>query len=107
MAANTILLDFSVDAALVKTESQMLKIIHNVESVLRDFLSNFKNINSLSYQGGLVKLYTSDPGATIQLRIYNNGLITINLDYFKADNQNPILSYDVSTLTILLFPCAL
>ncbi|KAJ8980823.1 hypothetical protein NQ317_000556 [Molorchus minor] len=92
MAVNTILLDFSVDPSTVKNESQLPILATNVENVLRDYLSNLKHVNSFNLNGGLVKIYTSDPGATINLRVYDNGLITVNIDYFKGEEQEPIVT---------------
>lgn len=97
MAVNTILLDFSIDPQAIKSESQLAVISTNIENILRDFLTNLKLVSSISLDGGLVKFYTSDPGATTKLRIYGNGLITINIDYFKGDTQKPLLTYEVKT----------
>lgn len=96
MAVNTILFDFSVDHNSVKNESLLLIAATQIENVLRDYLSNLKNIHNFNLEGGLVKIYTADPGATVNVRIYNKGLITLNLDYFKEENDKPILSYEVS-----------
>ncbi|XP_018567415.1 spermine synthase isoform X1 [Anoplophora glabripennis] len=96
MAVNTILLDFSVDPSVVKNESRLSVVATNVENILREYLTSLKHINSFNYDGGLIKVYTCDPGATVNLRVYSNGLITINVDYFKGDKQEPILTYDRS-----------
>lgn len=94
MSANTVLLDFSLDPNVVKNESQILATTTNIENVLRDLLGNLKVVNCLNLNGGLVKFYTSDQGAVITLRIYDNGLLTINIEYLKVDSQEPILSSD-------------
>lgn len=96
MAVNTLLLDFSVDQSEVKTESQISVITTNVENILRDYLTNLKLINSINVDGGLFKLYTSDKGAVSNIRVYNNGLITINIEYYKGEKQEPLLSFEVS-----------
>lgn len=97
MAVNTILLDFSVDPDQVKNQIQQNTLAQNIENVLRDYLTNLSVLNSLPLDGGLFKLYTSDMGATTALRIFNNGLITLNIDYFKGEKQEPIFNFDVST----------
>ncbi|KAJ8916577.1 hypothetical protein NQ315_000221 [Exocentrus adspersus] len=96
MAVNTILFDFSVNPSLVKNESRLPVVATKVETVLREYLTSMKQVNSFDFSGSLVKTYTCDPGAVINLRVYNNGLITVNIDYFKGEKQEPLLSYDRS-----------
>lgn len=99
MAAHTLLLDFSVDPTQVKSESQLSLLSTNMENILRDYLSNLKLVTSFNIDGGLFRLYTSDLGAVTSLRIFNNGLITLNVEYYKGDKQEPLLSFEVSELS--------
>ncbi|CAH2005373.1 unnamed protein product [Acanthoscelides obtectus] len=94
MAANTILLDFSVEPAAVKNDNQMQVVATNIENVLKDYLTSLKQVQGLPFQGGLLRLYTADPGVTVFIRIYGNGLITINMEYFKGDKDNPLLTFE-------------
>lgn len=95
MAVNTLLIDFSVDPTETRNESQVSTLATNVEKILRDYLSNLKLMNTFIIDGGIFKLYTSDFGATTNLRIFNNGLITVNIEYYKDDKQEPLLTYEV------------
>lgn len=95
MAANTLLLDFSVQPSDLKTDQDLSAVATKIESVLRDYLTNLKTVNSLPVDGGLLKLYTSDRGVTTSVRVYNSGLITVNIEYFKGDGQEPVLDYKV------------
>ena len=97
MAVHTILLDFSVHPDQVNNENKLCVIFTNVENVLRDYLTNMNMVNSVSLQDSYFKLYTCDRGATCTLRAFNNGLITINIDYYKAEKQEPLISYEVIT----------
>ncbi|XP_060533638.1 spermine synthase isoform X2 [Cylas formicarius] len=94
MAVNTILLDFSVDPNVVKNNSSVLST--NIENVLRDFLSGLKTVSCFSLDGSSVKIYTAEPGILLNLRIYTSGLVTVNIDYFKGDKQEAILSFELS-----------
>nr|CAH7712225.1 unnamed protein product [Callosobruchus chinensis] len=96
MAANTILLDFSVEPGAVKNDNQMQVVATNIENVLKDYLTSLKQVHGLPFQGGLLRLYTADPGVTVFLRVYGNGLITINMEYFKGDKDNPLLTFELS-----------
>lgn len=96
MAVNTILLDFSVDPKSAKNDSALTLLASNIEEVFRDFLTNLKVINNFNLDGSLVKIYTADTGALVNLRIFTSGLITVNIDYFKGDSDDPLLSFDVS-----------
>lgn len=103
MAANTLLLDFSVQPNDLKNDHDLSVAASKIESVLRDYLSNLKTVNSLPVDGGLLKLYTSDRGVTTSVRVYNSGLITVNIDYFKGDGQEPVLDYKVTILFFILY----
>lgn len=102
MAVNTVLLDFTVDPKDVKNESQLLVVAGDIENVLRDHLSNFQYVHSLQIDNGVFKLYTSDFGGVISLRIFSNGLITLNIEYYKGDKQEPILSYEVNCFLFIM-----
>lgn len=94
MAVNTLLLDFSVDPAQVQNDNQMSVLLTKVENILRDYLFNLKLINNFNLDGSTVKVFTSDLGTVTTLRIYNHGLITINIEYFKGDNQEPVITFE-------------
>lgn len=94
MAVNTVLLDFSVDPKEVKNESQLSVISTNVENILRDYLTNLKLISTFSLEGGVFKLYSSDMGSITNVRIFSNGLITINIEYYKGEKQDPLLTFE-------------
>lgn len=95
MAVNTILLDFSVDPAQVQSDNQISILLTKIENILRDYLTNIKLINNFTVDGSTIKVFTSDLGTLTTLRIYNHGLITINIEYFKGDNQEPVISFEV------------
>ncbi|GJQ75341.1 hypothetical protein Trydic_g23521 [Trypoxylus dichotomus] len=94
MAVNTILLDFSVDPNCVKNDNQLSVISTNVENVLRDYLTNMKLQNNMMLDDSLFKLYTGDLGVICTVRVFNNGLVTINIEYYKGDKQEPMIDYE-------------
>ncbi|GLV34397.1 Spermine synthase [Carabus blaptoides fortunei] len=46
--------------------------------------------------GSTIKIFASDFGTLTTLRIYNHGLITINIEYFKWENQKPVIWFERS-----------
>ncbi|CAG9767863.1 unnamed protein product [Ceutorhynchus assimilis] len=94
MAVNTVLLDFSIDPSLAKNEASISILATNIENVLKDFLSELKLVNDFNFEGGLVKIYTANSGSLLSLRIFINGLITLNIDYFKEEKAEPLMNLD-------------
>lgn len=102
MAVNTILLDFSVDPSLAKTDGSLTVLSTNIENVLRDFLTGLKTVSSFELEGGLIKIFTANRGTVVNLRIYSNGFVTLNIDYYKGEKQEPLLTLEVSNCLINL-----
>lgn len=96
MAVNTLLLDFSVQPGELKNEQDMSAAATKVENVLRDHLANLKLVDSFPVEGGVFRLYTSEKGVVINLRVFSSGLITLNLEYFRGDGQEPVLDFKVN-----------
>ncbi|RZB39879.1 spermine synthase [Asbolus verrucosus] len=94
MSVNTILMDFSVDPSAVKNESQVSTACSSVENVLREHLPNLKTLTTIPSETDLLKLYSSDGGVSATLRVFNTGLITLNIEYLKAESQEPLLSFE-------------
>ncbi|XP_050316192.1 spermine synthase isoform X1 [Anthonomus grandis grandis] len=93
MAVNTLLFDFSVESSMVKTESAYVTLAKNIEEVLREFIQELKLVNEFNLAESFVKIYTSVRAALVNLRIYDNGLITLNIEYFRNDDSEPLVSY--------------
>ncbi|XP_044743658.1 spermine synthase isoform X1 [Chrysoperla carnea] len=94
MAVHTVLLDFSFDPALGKTDNQVSNMLTKVENILKDYLHTLKIIHSMHLDGGFVKIFTSEKGCMVTLRTYDHGLLTITWEYYKADNQEPLLNLE-------------
>lgn len=95
MSANTLLLDFTVQPGDLKNEQDMSAAATKVENVLRDHLTNLKLVDSFPVEGGLFRLYTSDRGVVTGVRVFGSGLVTLNIEYFRGEGQEPVLDYKV------------
>uniref|UniRef100_A0A1Y1LW12 Uncharacterized protein n=1 Tax=Photinus pyralis TaxID=7054 RepID=A0A1Y1LW12_PHOPY len=99
MSVYTLLLDFSVDPKNVKNESHLSLLSSNIENVLRDYIGNLKLITTLSIAGGSLNIYSGDMGSVISLRIFDNGTITVNIEYLKGDDSD----INILTLEVMVF----
>lgn len=97
MSVHTILLDFSVDPSVVKTESQLPVIASNIENVLREYLSGLKLLTSIPFETDLFQLYSGEGGISVNLRIFKTGLITINIEYLKNERDEELLNFEVGS----------
>lgn len=95
MAVNTLLLDFSVQPDDLKNEQDMSATATKVENVLRDHVTGLKVVDSFPVEGGYFKLYTSDGGVISSIRVFSSGLVTLNIEYYRGEAQEPIFDYKV------------
>ncbi|XP_065173052.1 spermine synthase isoform X1 [Atheta coriaria] len=100
MAVNTILIDFSVEETKLQEENYRDNVIKGVETVLINHLKELQPLYSTKLTGNLasqasqVNIYQSIRGALVTLRIFNNGLVTVNIEYYKSNEEEAIISYD-------------
>jgi len=96
MSANTILLDFSVDTDVVTAkgfDTIERDVVTLVESQLNG--DSLKRLTSSEIaSGGLLAVYTGPRGSVISIRLYPVGLVTINIDYYLEEDQEPLLSLE-------------
>lgn len=101
MAVNTVLIDFSVEETKLQEENYRDSVIKGVETVLTNHLKELQPLYSTKLTGNLasqasqVNIYQSIRGALVTLRIFNNGLVTVNIEYYKSNEEEAIISYDV------------
>lgn len=92
MAVNTILMDFSVKSSKLQNDEQ--------EEVLTKVLENFfpqlnKVYKRLMEDGGYMLLFTALRGSFISVRAFPQGLLTINIEYYKNDLEEDLVSFQV------------
>ncbi|KAK3926767.1 Spermine synthase [Frankliniella fusca] len=96
MTVNTILLDFSVEKDVVADRHKRDLAIMNIESALNEFIHNSAKKDFLEMPGGFLQVLTADRGVFITVRGYVEGLISINIEYFKGDEEPPLFNYELS-----------
>lgn len=90
MVVHTILLDFSVD----NLEKDNIK--DKFENVLSLYFSElFCLYDSRLNDGGQIVLYTNSTGVLVTFRIFSNGLLTLNIEYMKEEEDEPLFNFQV------------
>ncbi|KAM3961616.1 spermine synthase [Aphomia sociella] len=93
MSVQTLLLDFSLDPSRLGDESGQKTVFGQLETVLKDYIPNLILAAEINIEGGSLKLLTGKRGTTVSVRLFDRGLVTVNIEYFKEDNEEPLLSF--------------
>lgn len=98
MAANTVLMDFSIDPARIIDDcsrKDLLKVIkENLENI-----PNFENIKTsydLHTTDSYLAILSDSKNLIISIRFFNQGLITINIEYYKEDKGETKITFEVN-----------
>lgn len=94
MSVQTVLLDFSVDPVRIADEIGSKDLLKLMKSGLSKYFENLKFVYDLKTEDGYLCFFT-DNKIFIQIRFFNHGIITVNIEYFKSDNENQIMSFEV------------
>ncbi|CAK1604564.1 unnamed protein product [Parnassius mnemosyne] len=93
MSVQTLLLDFSVDPARLGDESGQKAVFGQLETVLKDYIPNLILAADIKVDGGSLKVLTGKKDTTVSVRLFDRGLVTINIEYYKEDNEEPLISF--------------
>lgn len=96
MAANSVLFDFSIEASRVTDESSRKDIVKVIKENLEKYFSTLKTVYDMLVDDGYLCILSDNSGVIFSLRFFNEGLITINIEYFKKDSEPTKLSFEVS-----------
>lgn len=95
MAANSVLLDFSIEPARVNGEAARNDIVKVVKENLEKYLGNLKLIYQMQVEDGQLTLLGDSAGVVVTVRFFNEGLITLNIEYFKKASDEQKISFEV------------
>lgn len=100
MAANTVLLDFSIEPDRVIDELTRKDVMKVIKENLEKYFGNLKIIYDLSVvDGGYLMILSDNTGVVMNVRFFNEGLITINIEYYKKEADPQRISFEVSDPT--------
>ncbi|XP_037037517.1 spermine synthase isoform X2 [Bradysia coprophila] len=94
MSVQTVLLDFSIDPVRIGDEVASKDLLKFIKQGLKKYFENLKFVYDLKTDDGYLCLFTDKNLVFIQIRFFNHGIITINIEYFKSDTGNQIMSFE-------------
>ncbi|KAF9408604.1 hypothetical protein HW555_011772 [Spodoptera exigua] len=92
MSVQTLLLDFSIDPARLGDEIGQKTVFGQLETVLKEYIPNLILATELKLEGGSLKLLTGKKGTTVSVRLFDRGLVTVNIEYYKEENEEPLIN---------------
>ncbi|XP_055909839.1 spermine synthase isoform X1 [Eupeodes corollae] len=94
MAANTILFDFSVDPAKTKDPNERQEISKIIRSELEHIFPQLEFVHHMPTDDGYFCVLSENMQTIITYRIFSQGLITINVEYYLEEGKEQLLSFD-------------
>lgn len=96
MALQTILFDFTLDADKTATSAQRQEVARIVRSELEHVFSQLELAYSMeSPDNGYFSVLHENQETIVTCRIFQQGLLTINVEYYLSDGKEPLMSFDV------------
>lgn len=96
MVAHTVLLDFTVPSNVIVDVDKRSSLKTAIANVLGEHFQGLKPLTESSIDGSLLVLYTGPRGSLITLRGYPEGLLTLNIEYYKRDDQEALLNFELA-----------
>ncbi|XP_014467621.1 PREDICTED: spermine synthase isoform X2 [Dinoponera quadriceps] len=94
MVAHTVLLDFTVSGSMIADVEKRSNLKSAISNVLAEHFTGLKPLTESSIDGSLLVLYTGPRGSLITVRGYTEGLITLNIEYYKQDDEEALLTFE-------------
>lgn len=96
MALQTILFDFTLDADKTATSAQRQEVARIVRNELEHVFSQLELAYSMeSPDNGYFSVLHENQETIVTCRIFQQGLLTINVEYYLSDGKEPLMSFDV------------
>lgn len=95
MAANSVLLDFSIEANRITDELTRKDIVKVIKENVEKYFGSLKLIYDMLVDDGYLCILSDDKGVIINLRFFNEGLITLNIEYYKKASEPQRISFEV------------
>ncbi|EDW40268.1 GL25003 [Drosophila persimilis] len=104
MAAQTILFDFTLDSAKTADEKQRQEVAKILRNELEHVFPQLELAYSMeSPENGYFSVLHENKATIITCRIFQHGLLTVNVEYFLPAGKEPIMSFDtMRTMELIL-----
>lgn len=96
MAVNTYMFDFSISPSHFETSQGKQELQNTVERGLKQFLPDLKRVNSTLMDGGVLMLLAGGRGLFATVRGFRQGVLTVNIEYYKSEDEEKLLDFTVS-----------
>ncbi|XP_057327470.1 spermine synthase isoform X2 [Microplitis mediator] len=94
MVAHTVLLDFTVSSNVITDVEKRSNLKSTIVNVLNDYFNDLKPLTEATIDGSFIVLYSGPRASLITVRGYPQGLVTINVEYYKQDEEEALLSFE-------------
>ncbi|XP_063975289.1 spermine synthase isoform X3 [Diachasmimorpha longicaudata] len=94
MVAHTVLLDFTVSSNVVCDTDKRSNLKSSIASVLRDHFDGLKTLTDSTIDNSFFVLYAGPRSSLITVRGYAEGLVTVNIEYYKQDDEEALMSLE-------------
>lgn len=95
MSANSVLLDFSLDPCRIGDEVSRKDVVKLCKEHLEKYLPGLKIIYDMLTDDGYLCMLNAPEAVITTIRFFNQGLITINIEYYRAECEAPKISFEV------------
>ncbi|XP_005188878.2 spermine synthase isoform X2 [Musca domestica] len=96
MAAQTVLFDFTVDPVRTSDPKERQEIAKVLRHELECLFPQLEQQYQMPMDDGYFAVLTENKETIITVRIFGQGLVTINLEYYLEDGKEQLLSFDSS-----------
>lgn len=100
MSAQTFLLDLSIDPNRIGDSVAQKDTAKILEKGLLEYFPQAKLVFETSTSDGHLCVFSQNDTIYVHTRFFNHGIITINIEFFKDDSDQELVSFDVSTHSI-------
>ncbi|XP_012272731.1 spermine synthase [Orussus abietinus] len=94
MVAHTVLLDFTIPDNIIIDPEKRSNLKSTIANVLCEYLVGLKLLMESNLDGSWIVLYTGPRDSLVTIRGYTEGLVTLNIEYFKRDDEAPLLTFE-------------
>ncbi|CAF4904522.1 unnamed protein product [Pieris macdunnoughi] len=105
MSVQSVLIDFSLDSARLADESGQKSVFEQLQTMLKEYIPNLLLAAEISLDGGSLKILTGTKGVTVSIRLFDRGLVTINVEYYKDDSEDPLITFKTERTPFVTFQC--
>ncbi|XP_067646938.1 spermine synthase isoform X3 [Eurosta solidaginis] len=103
MTAQTILFDFTVDAEKISDCKQRQEIAKVVRGEVENIFPQVELVYQMTMEDGYFCVLTENKETIITLRIFRQGLVTMNIEYYLEEGKQPLMSFDtMRTMELIL-----